>query len=54
MIHKSCGKRFTQYIIREHNYSFLRCECGEYFGKGTKDEVTKLMARKVWPTIRKA
>jgi len=44
-----------QYVIREHGYSFVRCDCGEYLGGDrTQRKVEKLMRIKVRPTVRPA
>jgi len=56
MKHKDCGGRFTHYVIREHGYSFQRCDdCGHYFGGAiVAQKVSRLMRTKVRPTIRRA
>lgn len=56
MKHKNCGGRFTHYVIREHGYSFQRCdECGHYLGgSSVASKVSRLMGTKVRPTIRRA
>jgi hypothetical protein len=46
--------RWKQYIIREHGYCFQRCDCGAYRGgERVRDEVTRLLATKVRPTVRR-
>ncbi len=54
--HKGCEGRFQQYTIREHNYCFMRCDrCHHTFGgQKVEDEINRLMAIKVRPTIRRA
>lgn len=55
MKHKECNGHFTLFTIREHGYSFFRCEkCGFYLGGDkTEAKVGRLMRTKVWPTLRR-
>lgn len=49
-----CNGKMETFWIREHNFSFQRCNvCGNYAGYKTKERVNQLMQTKVSPTIRK-
>lgn len=51
-----CGGRFEHFVIRAHNYSFMRCDrCFKFLGRSevVRKEIDRLMAIKVRPRIEK-